>query len=165
MFYVMPTSPFPFATILWTPSCWFSAPVSVLWFCTSLQPLDFHRAKCCMLCCLSHPPENKLHQSWPSTLLNPANSFQWGFAAPLEPSLLMMSVSRTCPSPRHDYPGLCPTSNSAEIFPASQPSFSHFGLKVASPALMGLGNSAKRKSSLSVVLPWLHEFSWLQWFS
>ena len=140
---MMPISPFLFAAILWTLSCWFSTPMSVFLFHTCLQPLGLHRAKCCMVCCLSCPPENKLHQSWPCPLPNPANTFRWGFAAPL-----VMSVSRTCPSPRHDYSGLCATSNSAEIFSPSQPSFSHFRLKGASPELMGLGNSTKRKSSL-----------------
>jgi len=165
MFCIMPTASFLFAEVFWMLFCWFSTPMSVFLFCTYLQSLDFHRANCCVLCCLSCAPENKLHQIWPWPLPNPANTFQWGFAAPLKPSLLLMSVSRTFPSPRCDYPNVCGTSNSVEIFSPSQSTFSHFRFKVASPELVVLVSSMNRKAAFAVVLAWLQEFSWFQWFS
>lgn len=143
---MMSTSPFLFGVILCTPSCWISSPMLVLLFWPCLQLLGSHRAQHSVLCCISSYPDNKLHQSWLCLILNPANAFYWEFTAPLEPSLLMVSVFRNCVSARHEYPDLL-LLLTAEIFSPSQPSFSHLGLKVTLPELMGLGNSTKKEQT------------------
>lgn len=97
-------------------------------------------------CCLSSYPENKLHWSWACLLLNPANTFSWGFAAPLEPSLWYLYLGPV------SLPGMITLISvlllTAEIFSPSQPNFSHLSPKEALSELMGLGNSTKRKSKL-----------------
>lgn len=118
-----------------------------------------------MLCCLSSYPDNKLHQSWPCLLLNPANTCFGGLQHPLNQAcswcLYLGPVS---------LPGMIILISvlllTAEIFSPSQPSFSHSGLKLAwadGPGPFTLPQS--KRANFSAVLAWLHKSSWLQCFS